>query len=375
MKNNYLIVFVIIGLVFVGLSCEKTSVGYDELERDITEATFIELKSSDRFCYGKYIPLGNSKYMVLGKNTNYESRILMQFTLSDTLLDSVQSVKLILYPNLHKAVRFKIHPVSNEWKQNYATWIRMDENVPWDNFGGDYYPTVLAETTLTADSCIIELKRNKLDTLVNHSQGIMLIPDLTLSDFAMINASELGSKIPRIVYQFRNYVEVYNVSQDCHIVDTINLNFGMFDYWVGSGFPYRTLLQFPVKESIPANVTIAYAELTIPIAQKFSILDTFYISASKILDGQEFNISTRFADYISVKKAVYPTDSLITLDVRNLVQFWNKYNGSNNQPDSCFGMLLSSYPENYGINRLQLKTTPPGIRLKIGYINPPKGRF
>lgn len=362
------------------LSCDKTPIGYSELERDIADATFLELRSNDRYCYGKYIPLGTASNLMLGRNANYESRILMQFALGDSLLDSVQKVKLVVYPSRHKGVHFKIYPLASEWRQAHATWVRMDENVPWDNDGGDYYPTVLAETTLTADSCVIELKRNKLDSLVNHSKGIILIPETDSTNFAMLYASEASSNRPRIIYQYRNkstiYNEAYYASEDCHIVDTNNLNLGMFDFWVGAGFPYRTLLRFPIKESLPANVTIAYAELLLPVSQQFSMLDTMQVSIFKIIDSLSLSISTKYADYISAKADyILAADTLIVLDVRRIIQFWNKYNGTNNQPDSCFGILLSGYPENYGISRLQFKTTAPGIRLKIGYINPPKGRF
>jgi len=362
---------------FVLLSCDKTPVGYNELERDISEATFIELRTNERYCYGKYIPLGVASNMVLGKNDNYEARILMQFPLGDSLLDSVQTVKLILYPKVHKDIGFKIHPVikSSEWRQSFATWIRMDENVPWLTDGGDYYPTVLAETTLTQDSIVIELPRNKLDTLVNHANGIILIPDNTVSDFALIHSRE---KVPKITYQYYNSTAIYtfSASERCHILDTTNLDLGMFDYWVGSGFTYRTLLRFPVKESLPANVTIAYAELLLPVAHEFSILDTMQVGVKKILDSLPFGMSTRFADYFWARADyVLRTDSLIVIDVRNIVQFWNKFNGTQNRPDSCYGILVSNYPEEYGLSRLQLKTSAPGIRLKIGYINPPKGRF
>jgi hypothetical protein len=378
MKNN-LSILIAVGFVITGLlSCDKTPVGYSELERDISEATFIELRTTDRSCYGKHTPLGNTSYLVLGKNANYQSRVLIQFALSDTLLDSVQSIKLALYPKLHKEIKFKIHPVikASEWRQAHATWLRMDENVPWLTDGGDYYPTVLAETTLTPDSCIIDLKLNKLDSLVNYASGIILVPDDTSSDFAMLYAREYGSNKPAIIYQFVNYNEIYYATEDCHIIDTTNLDLGMFDYWIGAGFPYRTLLKFPVKESLPANVTIAYAELILPVAQYFSMFDTISIGVKKITDSLPFGISTRFADYLSARTDYLVTqDSIIKIDVRNIVQFWNQFNGSNNQPDSCFGILLSGYPEEYGIFRLQLKTTAPGIRLKIGYINPPQGRF
>jgi len=378
--QRYFILFIVLFIAIFILGCDKTPVGYDELGRDISNPVFIEFRSSSRYCYGKYIPLGTADYIVLGRNSEYESRVLIQFPLVDSALGQVTSAKLILYPKRHRNIGFSVHPIakSSEWKENNATWIRMDEAVPWISDGGDFYPIdVKQQATVTSDSWVIELNRNKLDTLVNHSYGMILIPDSSDQDFATVYSKSNSNKSPKIVLQYSNITKTYLSMQDCHIIDTLNLNLLPLDLWVGAGFVFRTMCKFNL-DTIPDNVTIAYAELVLPVQSHASISDTFDIAVSKILEPiyPNYPHQTRYADNISSKtQYLAATDTVVILDVRKIVQFWNKYNGENSQPDSNFGVLVSVYPENYEISRVQLKTGSIKPYLKIGYIMPPSRRY
>ncbi|MCX7785231.1 MAG: DNRLRE domain-containing protein [candidate division WOR-3 bacterium] len=352
-------------------SCNKNPLGYDELERNISNPVSFEFNPVSRYCYGKYIPLGNADLLVLGRNSEYESRILIQFPLTESLIRNVSSAKLYLYPKRHKNINFSIYPISKqtEWKENYATWKQSDENnTPWN--GGYFYPTVLANGTLTSDSCIIELNRNLLDTLVNHSYGFIIIPDTNTNDFATIY-SRHTSKSPKLVLNYSNSTTRLTPSQDCHIIDTLNLSITYVDQWVGSGFPFRTLLRFAL-DTIPNNVTITTAELILNIDQKYALSDTFEVGVWRILEPvtpSNFK-NAKFSSTHSAKKTFVITNDSIKIDIRPLVQQWAT------KPDSNFGCLISILPEHFEIARLQLKVdTTYGPRLKVGYIEPPQGRF
>lgn len=371
--QRYFFLIVVLIITVVILRCDKTPVGYDELERDISNPEFNEFRPTNRFCYGKYVPLGDANYFVLGKNQEYEARILMQFPFPDTTinLDSVSSARLVLYPKRYENISFKVHPIqtSSEWKENNATWKRMDEAVPWMADGGDYYPTVLAEGALTSDSCVITLNRNKLDTIVNHCNGLIIVPEQSVQSFATINSRNISSKAPKIVFQFlNNTTKTYTPTQDCHIIDTLDLVLLPTELWVGSGFPFRTMLKFNL-DTIPENVTIASAELSINIQSHYSISDTLSIGIWKLKEST-FDAYTSFADIISNQtQFIVSTDTIVTFDIRRIVQSWNS------KPDSNFGILLSVYPENYEISRIKIKTGSYMPKLKVGYILPPKGRF
>jgi hypothetical protein len=376
--QRYVITVITLFIAVIIIRCDKTPVGYDELGRGTSDSLYLfNFRPASRFCYGKYIPLGSADYMVLGKNTEYESRILMQFPLVDSSLEEVTSVKLILYPERHKDISFSIHPIakSSEWTEGNATWMKMDAEEPWLTNGGDFYPVdVKQQATLTSDSWVIDLKLNKLDTLVNHSYGIILIPDASVQDFATISSKSISGKAPKIVLQYPSVTKTYQSTQDCHIIDTLNLNLTPLDLWVGAGFAFRTMLKFNL-DTIPDNITIAYAELVLPVASHASISDTFNIGLYRILDPS-FNNLTTYADNVSsVTQYLTATDTVVILDVRKTVQFWNKYNGKNSRPDSNFGVLVTVYPENNEISRVQLKTGSIKPYLKIGYIMPPSRRF
>jgi hypothetical protein len=372
LKRNIIFLIVLFFAILV-MRCDKTPVGYDELARDLSNPVFNEFRPTARYCYGKYSPLGDANYLVLGRNSEYESRILMKFAVDDSSvnLDSVVKVKLVLYPKRYNNISFQIHPIetSSEWKENTATWKRMDEAVPWMTDGGDYYPTVLANTTLSSDSCIIELPLNKLDTLVNHSWGIIFIAIASDTGFTTINSRSISGKSPKLVFKFRDSsITSYVPNQDCHIIDTLNLILPPTDLWLGAGFPFRTMLKFTL-DTIPENVTIAYAELTINIHSHYSMSDTLSIGVWKVLEPG-LNSLTKFADNISNQtQYIASTDTTVTFDIRQIVQFWNT------KPDSNFGILLSVYPENYEISRVRLKTGTYLPNLKVGYILPPTGRF
>jgi hypothetical protein len=115
-------------------------------------------------------------------------------------------------------------------------------------------------------------------------------------------------------------------------------------------------------------VTIAYAELVLPVLSYFSMSDTFDIGAWKIKDST-FSQQTSFTDARFAQTQYFGlSDTVIIFDLRNLVQNWVT-------TDTNFGILLSCYPENYEISRVKLKTGIFGPYLKIGYINPPTRRF
>jgi hypothetical protein len=377
MKKLVCLLFLIV-LTYWG--CEKNPLGYEELQRNIANPQVIELQptSSGRWSYRKAIPLGTSSCLILGKNSTDESRILMKFNFPDTTisLDSVISARLILYTQRLKAVSFSIYPTKQTsiWKEYYATWSRMDDNTPWDSLGGDFYPTLLAQGTVAEESTIVNLDLNKLDSLINHSSGIIIIPDGSQTDFAAFYAKEFLNKFPKIVLQFSGSSKTYSAVEDCHILNTTSIP-ELFDYWIGNGYSYRTLLKFNLN-TLPSNVAITYAELILPIYEAFSIFDTVEIVAQRVLDSLPFSELTTFDNKILSRTSfAISADSLLILDLRSLVQFWNKYNGQGAMPDSNYGVIIATHPENYGLSRLKIKTSSPGIRLKVGYVLPPEGRF
>ncbi len=373
MQKYHNIFFIFSCLVFLSfLTCDKTPVGYNELGREMTEPIFTEFRPVDKFCYGKYSPLGAADYLVLGKNNEYESRMLIQFPLDTVTISGVTNLKVVLYPKHYNNIKFTVYPIMkiSEWQEGSVIWNRAYEGQPWLINGGDYYNRIVARIdSLASDSCVFSLPITSgfLDTLKNNCNGLIFVPD-SGENFATFNSRAISNKEPKIIFEYGTTSRTFKASNDAHIVNAVNMNPNSYiDMWLGAGYPFRTMLKFNV-DSIPNNVTIAYAELVLPVQSYYSMSDTFDIGIWKVLDST-FSQQTSFADARFAQTQFFgATDTLIIFDLRNLVQNWVT-------TDTNFGILLSCFPENYEISRVKLKTGTFGPYLKIGYITPPKGRF
>ncbi len=370
---RYSLVLLLLLVSTLLIKCDRTPVGYDELGREISEPIFNNFRPVNHFCYGKYVPLGSADYLVLGRNTEYESRVLLQFPIDTVTTTGITGIKLILYPKHFSTISFTLHLINkeSEWVENTTTWDRAYEGQPWITNGGDYHSLVLASATLTSDSCIIPIAVSSsiLDSLQNNSNGIILLPNSTNDSFATINSKSISTKAPKLVFEYSGTIRNFTPSQDCHIINTINVAPQPYiDYWVGAGYPFRTILRFNL-DTIPSHVTIAYAELVLPIQSQYSLSDSIDVGTWQVLDTV-YNTFTPVASNIWVSATrIVSTDTMVIFDIRKAVQFWIT------KPDSNFGIQISGYPENYEINRIKFKTGNIGPYLKIGYILPPKGRF
>jgi hypothetical protein len=277
-----------------------------------------------------------------------------------------------LYPKHYNNIKFTVYPIIkiSEWQEGSVIWNRAYEGQPWITNGGDFYPHALAYVdSLVGDSCVMSIPFNEgfLDTLKNNSNGLILVPD-SGQYFASFNSRSISGKEPKIVFENGSTIRTFKASNDAHIVNVTNLNPNSYiDMWLGAGYPFRTMMKFNL-DSIPNNVTIAYAELVLPVQSYYSMSDTFDIGIWKVL-GSTFSQQTQYADARFGQTQYIPaSDSVIIFDLRKLVQNWVT-------TDTNYGILLSCYPENYEISWVKLKTGTAGPYLKVGYINPPTGRF
>jgi hypothetical protein len=358
-------------LTLIILSCNQSPVGFDQLGRNLGEPVSNEFNYTASACYEKYVPNGASPNLILGKNQEYESRVLVLFPLEDSLLDSLTEVRLVLFTETQKSIPFNIYTISVEWQESGVTWVRTDSAGYWLNPGGDFSPTVIGNGTITADSTVISLNLNHIDSLVRNGHGIILIPQDT--GFAFLYSSEAtSSKQPKVVYQYAKKNRIFTGSADASIIDTVNLQLGRNDRWIGSGFAFHTYLKFNV-DTIPEAATIATAELTLHPANSFILTDTsdtVEIGVHRLLAPYQEGITPNFYSGISAYAHFTSTDTVIQIDLKNLVQFW-----SLNQ-DSNFGFILNGYPEYSNIFRIELKTDLANRpQLKAGYFFPPEGRF
>jgi len=357
-------------VTLLAVGCTTLPTGFDQLGPP-PESRTITLLPDSLDSYSKYVPLGDAAELLLGRDDQYQSRVLIKFPVKDSALDSVTTVQLVLYPADSGLVPFVIRPCSTNWSTAAVTWRMADSVVQWLTPGGDYWHLDLAQDTLTKDSLIINLDRRYLDTLVRSAYGIILFPLDT--GFIHLRSSTATGTPPRLRFTFLdNGKRTYTATEDAHIVDTFQLNSGLTDLLVGSGVAFRTYLYFNI-ESIPAAATVVSAELRFQPQVQYQRNDTLPVSVHRL--SESYSAKGRNAGFspgISASFRYVPadTDSIVRLDIRNLVQFWTA------NPDSNHGILLMAQPEWTDIFRIKLpRTGSAAPRLTVQYVLPPEDRF
>ena len=124
-------------LLFHSTGCNTLPVGEDGLGR-VPVADSLLILPDTSAGVARYAVLGDADTMLLGQDDNYVSRVLINFTLPDSALDSITRAELILHPADSTRMRFVCHPCSVEWSAGAATWRVADSATQWLNPGGDY---------------------------------------------------------------------------------------------------------------------------------------------------------------------------------------------------------------------------------------------
>ncbi len=361
LANNIFIIFL---LTLIILSCNSSPVGFDQLDRELTEPVSHEFYPQSSACYEKYIANGLSSSLILGQNQEYESRVLLLFPLVDSALEFVTEARLVLYTKRQKNINFNVYILLETWQENGVTWVRTDSAGYWLMPGANFSETSIGHAQIAEESTIVFL--SNIDSLVRHSEGLILIPQDT--GFGFFYSDETGNK-PKIVFKYPDQERSFQSYADATIIDTVNLNLERNDLWVGAGYGYHTYLKFNT-DTIPEEATINNAELIIRPNSTFLLTDTIEIGVHRLLAPYQEFISPKFSSGLSAKGRFVTSDTLIQMDLRNLVQFWTL-----NQ-DSNFGVLINGYPEYFEIFRIELKNElADRPLLRTGYILPPEGRF
>lgn len=354
------------------LNCNTVPVGFD-LIGSIPEEKLIELMPDTIDSYAKFVPLSTAPYLLLGKDDQYESRVLIKFALKDSALDSVTTVQLILYPQESYPQKFLCYPCSTDWSGSGVTWRMTDSLNQWVSPGGDYWHLLLGEGSLVKDSTVLQLNRDYLTTLVRQSYGIILLPGDT--GFTSIVSLDKTSSSSRIVLSYRNGKKrIYYPTEDAHIVDTTNLLIYPEELLVGSGVAFRTYLHFSLESILPA-ATITRAELEFKPLTVYRREDTIRLGAHRLTES--YQTKGKYAHFVPTAAGItryvpLDTDTIIHLEITSLVQEWVS------RPDSSpnYGLLLTAEPEWLKPFRIKIfRSGPNSPRLKIRYLYPPEDRF
>ncbi|MGQ9678417.1 MAG: DNRLRE domain-containing protein [bacterium] len=354
------------------IACNTLPVGFDQINR-LPETATIELVPDSVDSYAKFVPLGAADHLLLGKDQQYQSRVLIDFALKDSALDSVVAVQLVLFTFDSTATNFICRACSTEWSSSAVTWRMADSLTQWFTPGGDYWNFSLGQGQMQKESTVVEFNRNYLDTLVHHSYGVALIPLDT--GFTNIAPLTVNKKAPRLILNYANSKKrIYYPAADAHIIDSSGIRTNPGELIVGAGVAFRTWLHFRL-ESIPDSATIAQAELIFKPQTIYRRFDTLRIGIHRLTES--YHLRNRYAIY-DEKVLSYTnytpgdTEYTVHLSLTELVQHWVS------EPDSYpnYGLLLTATPEWQKPFRMKIfRSGTQAPKLKIRYILPPEDRF
>lgn len=363
-------------IFFLLLACNTLPVGSDQL-RGVPAVDSLALEPGTVDGYSKYVPLGSADTMFLGEDDEYQSRLLLKFWSDprpDSALDSVSAARLILFPADSTPMRFVCRPCSADWNSNAVTWRMRDSVTGWLPPGGEYWDIELGRGSFAGESVVVDLDLDRLELLVRRSHGIIVFPEDT--GFCPVLSLFSTATAPRLELVWgadADTTRSYTALEDAHIVDTLDTGTGTGWVGVGSGVAYRTFLGFD-HDSIPPEATVARADLVFRPEVEYARGETLAISVRRLTENYETR--GRYAGFLDIPSArlsfaaAPDTDSLVTLDLRALVQFWTA------NPDSNLGLYIIAEPEYARMFRFRIPTSGAGApRLEVFYNLPPEDRF
>ena len=362
--------------------CNTRPVGYDQLHGRVNGASDTTLLPDSANSYVRYVPLGGASLLYLGRDASYESRIVLSFSMLDTMnLDSVTSFQLVLHqPDTLARMSFICRPCSLSWTENGVSWQMTDSYDHWFRPGGDFLPDTLATGTMAGDSISVDFKYAGLDSARQatiRNCGIILFPEDT--GIVAINAGVSVATAPRLRITYTNKGKetqrLVDDVGDASLIDTVATQSQPFDLLVGSGVAFRTWLTFDI-DSIPTEATIARADLKFKPETKYRRTDTITLGASRLKEAYTLKGANAQSESLPSATASYivpaDSDSVVTLDIRSMVQLWT----SRSDTLKNYGLLLTAAPEWSALFRLRIpRTGPDAPRLEIQYVLPPEDRF
>jgi hypothetical protein len=250
----------------------------------------------------------------------------------------------------------------------------------WLTPGGDFLPDTLATGTMAGDSAMFNFRYVEFDSARRatiRNRGIGIFPQDT--GIAAIYSGASTTTAPRLRVTYTNSGKqtqrVINDIADASLIDTVATHSQPLDLLVGSGVAFRTWLSFDL-DSIPAEATIARADLKFKPETKYRRTETIVLGASRLTESfvlkganaRYEDLPSSYATYV----APADSDTVVTLDIRSLVQLWT----SRSDTLHNYGLLVTASPEWSELFRLRIPRTGPNApKLEIQYVLPPEDRF
>lgn len=301
--------------------------------------------------------------LVIGKNSEYESRILLKFNFPTDLEEGLDEIKLILYRNNdlnNNTVKFSIHLLEASFEETEATWMKRTDTEGWSTQGGDYEEDSIRFGEIDADSLLVWFNYIELEQIIA-ADGLIIIPED--SGFVGFYAKE-GGILAKFELVKNEEVTIINAQKDCHILTGPEPFY--IESWIGSGMAYRNYVKF-IYDTLYVgddDKKVVFAELSFRSSQYFGMRDSIEIAVRELLEPFD-DFDTPTGPLITLKRFAID-DTMFHVDVVKHIEKMIDY------PDSNFGFFIYLSPENYDISNIKFVS---GLHhLKIGYVLPPGDR-
>jgi hypothetical protein len=355
--KHWLILF----LFSLFLFCQKSPVGFDEMERGEVSHFQETILPKETLSFGIFYPCGSASSLFLGKNEKYESRILISFPLIDSQRQNITKVILWLYPNDTFHYHFRIYPLTTQWSGD-ATWRMASSDVQWLNPGGDFLNILIGEGMVQKDSFPLEIPINLLDTILG-STGLILIPE--------VNPKILSfKKTARLTFFYGDKERTFLPQLSTSIInflDTIPPN----SFNLGSGYVFRTYLLYPFLLEKEKKIAEGELLLSLDLSDSYYLRDTLEIAVFQLKENFWTRRERTAYDErpIAKKTVILPNDTIFSIPIKNLLENWQK------EPEKNFGVYLSLYPQSQFPSYLRIKNDTLSFRIRFTYIPKVRERF
>jgi hypothetical protein len=332
------------------------------------------------------INTAGSPYLLLGTFDNVESRILIRFApLSDTGRVVAATLKLpthlVMTKGSAESFEATVHEVTNAWEEAKVTW---------DNFADAFIPTPRGVQTITAinadttdvDTVVFALDADLVASWRDSSRaqkGILIQARQStfLKEFHSRNSILKNPSLELVTFKDgNNDTTSYRATASVFIFKrSVELPKGPL--YVGHGEKHQSVFFFDL-DSIPENVTINRAMLTLEVDASNSVIGSDDVSASLYRILQDIKLSPLKPDSLETPAdtvqflqqiSVSSSSTSITINVTSLVQVWVV------EPSGNFGVALLPNTPYRDISRVAFYSTETSAsrapKLQIDYTRPP----
>lgn len=365
------------------IGCNTSPVGFGGLRNRVPAARFDSLSVDSAAGFARLVPLNSGEQMYVGEDSLYRTRALCRFALPETLtLAAVEAVRLVLHPvDSTTRMAFVCRPCSTEWDSSAATWRMADEGNHWFSPGGDIWPLDVAAGTLSGDSVVVDLRYRDLDEPVREAvrrHGVFILPQTDTGIVAVWSAGAAAARRPRVRVTYSGGTEKsFDAGATTTLTDTVPRTVSPFDLQVGAGVAFRTWFRFRL-DSVPREATIARAELSLWLDPAYVRQESVALSVRRLTESfGAKGVYAQFEALPSASRYYRPgRDTLVSFDVRALVQYWTSQRDASGQDTGNFGMFIMAEPE--WARPFRVRVARSGVRapqLDVEFVMPPEGRF